>query len=163
MFHRSPSLKELMASELPPLYHQKRLLFRPSHWQVSHVYTLVNDAVFSNVLRKPELIIKPRCRTYWGMCMGAASRERTGSYCKIHLMDKWISIQWMVATVAHEMVHQYQWDIEGPERESEGKESIMSHGPSFFKFRDLLLEHDIPLKTAHSQRRWYIYQDLFKC
>jgi len=39
----------------------------------------------------------------------------------------------------------------------------MSHGPSFFNFRDLLLEHDIPLKTAHSQRRWYIHQDLFKC
>ena len=163
MFHGSPTLKELMAMPLPPIREQKRLMFRPSQWQVSHVYKLVNDSVFYNALRKPELILKPRCRKYWGMCYGSHEKLRNGSYCKIELMDKWISPQWMIATLAHEMVHQYQWDIAGPEREEEGLNPIMSHGPSFFQFRDLLEEHDIPLKTAHSQRRWYKHQSLFKC
>jgi hypothetical protein len=38
----------------------------------------------------------------------------------------------------------------------------MSHGPSFFTFRDELSAVNIPLKTAHSQRKWFKYQDLFK-
>jgi len=163
MHESTVSLKKLMATALPPRYMQKRLLFRPTHWQVNQLYNIINDSVFHNQLRKPEIIVKPRCRKYWGMCTGDTTKYRTGSYCKIYLMDKWISTQWMIATLAHEMVHQYQWDIEGPEREEEGKESLMSHGPSFFQFRDLLAEHNIPLKTAHSMRRWYIHQDLFKC
>ena len=157
------SLEELMAAPLPSKYYQKRLMFRPNHWQVTQVYNIINDAVFYNRLKRPEIIIKPRCRTYWGMCTGATKKHKTGSYCQIHLMDKWISAQWMIATLAHEMVHQYQWDIEGPLREEEGRESLMSHGPSFFQFRDILAENGIPLKTAHSLRRWYMYQDLFKC
>ena len=157
------NLRNLMNLPLPNLYQQRRLHFRPSQYQVHYVYDLLNDSVFANRLMKPEIIVRPRCREFWGMCQGETQMRHTGSYCQIHLMDKWISAQWMIATLAHEMVHQYQWDIEGPEREEEGRESLMSHGPSFFQFRSLLEEHGIPLKTAHSMRRWYIYQDLFKC
>jgi hypothetical protein len=39
----------------------------------------------------------------------------------------------------------------------------MSHGPTFFRFRDKLEKYGISLKTAHSQRKWFKHQDLFKC
>lgn len=156
------TLQELMALPLPSITEQRRLYFRPSANQVHHVYELLNYYVFKDRLRKPNLLIAPRRRKYWGMCEGNMNKHRTGSYCEIYLMDKWISVQWMVSILAHEMAHQYQWDILGPEREEEGKEFLMSHGPTFFTFKDRLERHHIPLKTAFSQRRWYLYQDLFK-
>lgn len=156
------SLQELMALPLPSITEQRRLGCRPSVKQVHHIYELLNYYAFNNELRKPSIEIAPRRRTYWGMCIGNVSKQRTGSYCDIHLMDKWISIQWMIATLAHEMVHQYQWDILGPERFHQGKDFIMSHGPSFFMFREKLSSFNIPLKTCHSQKRWYKHQDLFK-
>lgn len=96
------------------------------------------------------------------MCMGDIYRDITGSHCRIRLMDKWFCPQWFITTLAHEMVHQYQWDVLGPEREQEGKDWLMSHGPSFYQFRPQLHEHNISLKTAHSQRRWFKHQNLFK-
>ena len=77
-------------------------------------------------------------------------------------MDKWYCKQWLVTTLAHEMCHQYQWEIIGAERISMGKDPIMSHGPSFFLFRERLKEHGISLKTSHSKRKWFKYQNLFR-
>jgi hypothetical protein len=78
-------------------------------------------------------------------------------------MDKWYCKQWLITVLAHEMCHQYQWDIQGMERLKRGKQPLMSHGPSFFVFRDKLKKHGISLKGAHSKRKWFWYQNLFKC
>jgi len=162
MFLTQYSLSELMDLELPPVHEQKRLCFRPSKYFVHHTYELINHEVFGNELRKPKILVQSHRRKYWGMCSGHTYRTITGSFCTIDMMDKWFCMQWFVTTLAHEMVHQYQWDIMGPERQEDGKDWLMSHGPSFYSFRDNLVEHDIPLKTAHSMRRWFKHQDLFK-
>jgi SprT-like family len=155
-------LRELMELPLPTIYEQKRLIFRPSVRFAHHAYELINYEIFGNNLYKPKLEIQSHCRKYWGMCMGHTHRTVTGSYCTIRIMDKYFCPQWFITTLAHEMVHQYQWDILGPEREKDGKEWLMSHGPTFFDFREHLEYHNISLKTAHSQRRWFKHQDLFK-
>lgn len=157
------SLMDMMNHPLPTIYEQKRLPWRPSKGDVLHVYTLLNEEVFGNELARPYIEIRPRCKKFWGMCIGDSIPDRTGSYCEIQLMDKWFCVQWMVTIIAHEMSHQHQWDIDGPKRYAKGKDFLMSHGPTFFKFRDKLARHYIPLKTAHSMRRWFKYQDLFKC
>jgi len=141
---------------------QKRLPFRPTIRQTKYLYELLNHEVFSDKLKTPIIDVAPRRRKYWGMCIGSYEKDHTGSYCRIDLMDKYFSVQWFVTILAHEMSHQYQWDIIGPEREIQGKDPIMSHGPSFFTFREQLAEHYIPIKSAHSMRKWFKYQDLFK-
>lgn len=162
MFLTQYSLSELMDLELPPVYEQKRLCFRPGRNFVHHTYELLNYEVFGNELKKPKLVMQGNRRQYWGMCSGHIHRTVTGSYCTIDMMDKWFCMQWFVTTLAHEMVHQWQWDVNGPIRQENGKDWLMSHGPSFFNFRDYLEDHYIPLKTAHSMRRWFKHQDLFK-
>lgn len=156
------SLSELMDLPLPSVTVQKRLPFRPSKYFLNHAYELINYEVFGNTMYKATLELRPNCRKYWGMCEGNIKPLSTGSYCNIIMMDKWFCPQWFITTLAHEMVHQYQWDVLGPERQSNGKDWLMSHGPSFYAFREDLAPHDIPLKTAHSQRRWFKHQDLFK-
>ena len=78
-------------------------------------------------------------------------------------MDKWYCKQWLITVLAHEMCHQYQWDVQGPKRLKAGKEPMLSHGPSFFVFRDKLAKHGIALKNSHSRRRWFKHQNFFKC
>ena len=60
------------------------------------------------------------------------------------------------------MCHQYQWDILGEERVRAGKERIVSHGSSFFLFKDKLEKHGISLKRAHVRKSWFKTQDFFK-
>lgn len=162
MTYRNPTLREMMESPIPSISKQKRLPFRPSLAEAQYVYKLLNRDIFDNQLYMPAITLAARRRKYWGMCEGHIELQDTGSWCEIRLMDKWFSVQWFVTIIAHEMCHQYQWDIEGPKRYRKGKDFLMSHGPSFFKYRKKLKQHRIPLKTAHSMRRWFKHQDLFK-
>ena len=156
-------LYQLMQEPLPSTGYQKRLGYRTTTNEVAALYKLINATIFNNELVMPELIIKGRCRRYWGMCYGAVDKvPYRNTFCKIKLMDKYFCRQWLVMILAHEMCHQYQWDILGKLRVEEGKESIMTHGPSFFIFKEKLESHGVPLKrTGISQRKWFKHQNLF--
>ena len=161
---RNASLLELMREELPNIAYQKRLCYRTDYNEVVALYRLINKTVFNNKLEMPIIEVVPRCRKYWGLCIAGFERPANRrSYCRIRLMDKWFCRQWLITTLAHEMCHQYQWDIEGEKREKQGMHRLMSHGPSFFTFREKLKKHGISLKSAHGQRRWFKHQNFWKC
>lgn len=156
-------LEEIMSLPLPSITSQKRLEYRPTLSEVYYVYELLNEEVFDCELNVPKIEVAGYRRKYWGMCVGHWDQQKSGSYCDILLMDKYFCAQWLVAIIAHEMVHQHQWDIETPRRLVRGKPGIMSHGPTFFRFKEKLEQFQIPLKSAHSMRRWFKNQNLFKC
>lgn len=163
---KNSQLYQLMTEELPSMSFQKRLKYRTSHREVLALYKIINLEIFDNQLPVPKIEVVPRCRKYWGICMANEVHpdyEYFKSNCTIRLMDKWYCKQWLITTLAHEMCHQYQWDIEGFNRIKEGKDPLMSHGPSFFIWRDKLKEHGIPLKTAHRMKKWFTHQSMFKC
>jgi hypothetical protein len=151
-----------MQSELPPVSAQRRLPYRPSQREVHRTYDLINRYVFNNRLTRPQITLG-RTKGYWGMCIGSWTETRPGTYVTIKLSDKWYCPQWFINTLAHEMVHQYQWDVDSIEREQRGLYGLMSHGPSFFMFRDDLERYGISLKTAHGRKRWFKHQDFTKC
>ena len=156
-------LFKLMQEPLPTIGQQKRYGYRTNVDEAVYLHQLINREVFSNVLPTPEIEVKSRCRKYWGMCYGEVHNDDWNKpYCKIRLMDKWFSKQWLITILAHEMCHQYQWDVHGPERINNNRELIMSHGPTFFKFRDNLRIHGIPLKKEYSRRKWFKHQSFFK-
>lgn len=157
-------LLDYMQEPLPSISEQKRLPYRPSKKQVVYFYKLINSSIFNDKLDMPAIELMARCPRYWGMtyCEHAPIKYRK-TRCKIRLMDKFYSRSWMISILAHEMVHVYQWDIIGLERENIGKERIVSHGPSFFLFRNEFAKHGLPLKTALYSTRWFNYQDMFKC
>jgi hypothetical protein len=158
---RPNPIRAMMASPLPPKTLQRRLPYRPKLSEVIYTYNILNKYVFDNQLDRPNITLKPLQKA-WGMCFGLLEEDReTGSNCRIQISDKWYSTQWMVATLAHEMVHQYQWDIRGPERQENGKDWLMSHGPSFYEHREQLEYYGVPLKVSHGRRAWFRTQDLF--
>lgn len=157
-------LLQLMSEPLPSIGLQKKLSYRPTKKEVKNLYNIINEEIFNNELPPAHLEVKSHCRGYWGMCMSTGfNPKKKSSQCKIRLSDRWYCKQWLIDTLAHEMVHQYQWDIYSKERAVEGKEPIMSHGPSFYKFRKQLAEYGIVLKRTSRTSLWFKYQTLSKC
>lgn len=157
-------LLQLMSEPLPSIGSQKKLSYRPTKKEVKNLYNIINEEIFNNELPPAHLEVKSHCRGYWGMCMSTGfNPKKKSSQCKIRLSDRWYCKQWLIDTLAHEMVHQYQWDIYSKERAVEGKEPIMSHGPSFYKFRKQLAEYGIVLKRVSRTSLWFKYQTLSKC
>jgi hypothetical protein len=157
-------LLQLMSEPLPSIGLQKKLSYRPTKREVKKLYNIINEEIFNNELPPAHLEVKSHCRGYWGLCMAQGfNPKKKSSQCKIRLTDRWYCKQWLIDTLAHEMVHQYQWDIYSKERAVEGKEPIMSHGPSFYKFRKQLAEYGIVLKRTSRTSLWFKYQRLDKC
>lgn len=159
-------LREYMDSELPSISQQKRLAYRTDEKEVKHLFRLLNNAVFDGKLPTPKFIIFSRSKDYWGLCEAtdfvpnAASKR---SDVIIHLYNKWYCKQWLIDTLAHEMCHQYQWDVYSKKRARKGLGPIMSHGPSFYIFRERLAKHGIVLKRHHRMRKWFKHQNFYKC
>lgn len=157
-------LLQLMSEPLPSISLQKKLYYRPTKKEIKELYNIINQEVFDNQLPITKLELKSHCRGYWGMCIadGFDTRKKR-SQCSIVLSDKWYCKQWLINTLAHEMVHQHQWDVYSKERSKENKNPTMNHGPSFYKFKKQLAEHGIILKRASGSKRWFKYQKLSKC
>ena len=163
---RPNPVRAIMEAELPSLTYQRRKLFRPGPDEVIYAYNILNRHVFDNALKRPDIHVKS-IRKAWGHCRWFYNKQPSGSYCVISLMDKWFCSQWFLNTLAHEMVHQYQWDIYRWEHlDLYGRpmyEQSGAHGPSFYAWRDRFADYGLNLKISHGQRRWFKYQDFTKC
>ncbi len=149
-----------MESPLPSVDEQVGETYKPSKQEVYEVYDLLNEHVFENKLTRPKIGL--RKIKWWGLCLGYTLKDQGRHGVDIHLFKAFPCKQWLVVILAHEMVHQYQWDIHGPERIAAGKKAILSHGPTFVAFRKKLKEFGIPLKTSHSAEEWLHHQDITK-
>ena len=154
---RPNPLRVLMNTPLPPKTLQRRKFYRPSLRQVYKLYDLLNYHIFQNTLVRPKITMG-RTRDFWAECSGSTLPHRNGSYCELKLSDKWFCVQWLVVTLAHEMVHQYQWEVEGWDKLKEGRMSIMNHGASFYAWREHLSYYQVPLYTYMSGYKWLTTQ-----
>ena len=162
----SKRLREYMKEDLPSISAQKRLLYRTDIKEVTHLFHLLNDAIFDNKLKVPEFVIFSRSQDHWGLCEATDYTPNLygkKSNVRIHMWNKWYCRQWLIDVLAHEMCHQYQWDILSKNRLRKGLDPLMSHGPSFFKFRDKLEKHHIILRRGRRMRTWFKYQNFAKC
>ena len=156
-------LSTILNEVLPTKTEQKKFPYRPRLTEIRKCYRIINDELFDSCLVMPKFEIKPRMKLILGLCSAVGYSKPNKSGCVITLRDKWYCKQWMMMALAHEMVHQYQWDILGIERKSIGKVPLMSHGPSFYLFRKRFNLYGIPLKRVHCRTHWFKHQNLLKC
>jgi hypothetical protein len=163
---RPNPIRSLMEAELPGITYQRRKLFRPSMYDALYAYKIINRYVFDNQLRRPEIILGQAYK-YWGYCQWNHELQSSGSYCTIKLSNKWFCQQWFLNTLAHEMVHQYQWDIYRWKHIDEygtlPYNNSGGHGPTFFEWRDCFANFGLTLKTSFGQKRWFRHQNFNKC
>ena len=157
---RPNPIRAIMATPLPGITYQRRKSFRPADADIIYAYNIINKYVFDGVLRRPSLQ-QGTLRKAWGYCSWEHEEQQNGSWCKIQIMNKWFCPQWFMNILAHEMVHQYQWDVY---RWQHGiPENSGGHGPSFFEWRDIFTHYGLTLKTSFGQKRWFKHQNFNHC
>lgn len=163
---RPNPLRKIMALQLPGITYQKRKSFRPGEEDINYAYSIINKYVFDSALTRPD--IQPgRQRQVMGFCQWNLEEQDSGSWCNIGLLDKWFCPQWFMNILAHEMIHQYQWDIyRWDHLEQHGRkmcESSGAHGPTFYMWRERFEFYGLSLKISFGQKRWFKHQDFTKC
>lgn len=158
---RFRDLKKLMAEPLPSKTRQRAKPYRPKMREVKALFRLINREIFYNRLPMPKFVLG-RLYDAIGMCSGKEGPIRKNkSYCTLYLVDRYYCRQWFISTLAHEMVHQYQWDVYSNILVKRGKPRHMSHGPTFYIWRKKLARYDIALKsTILKDKHWFDKQDV---
>ena len=162
---RPNPIRTIMATPLPGITYQRRKSFRPADADIIYAYNIINKYVFDGVLRRPSLQ-QGTLRKAWGYCSWEHQEQQNGSWCNIQIMNKWFCPQWFMNTLAHEMVHQWQWDILRWDHLEIGKEMYIgsgAHGPSFFQWRDRFDYYGLNLKRFHRMKKWFAFQDFTRC
>lgn len=153
---------QLMRSPLPGKTEQRKLMYRPGYLEINRAYNLLNETIFGNKLKKPKITLE-RCHGAWGETHGGFDLNGNPVCTRIRMNDRYYSIHWFITVLAHEMAHQWQWEIQGPKRMRRGLEPRLSHGSSFFVHKKKLARMGIPLKTTYRSGKWFQYQDILRC
>ena len=99
-----------MQTPLPSLNQQRLKIFRPSAAEVLLAYDQLNSIVFEQQLIRPNIHIKRLGPLVNGVCYWHFVPTNTGSWCTIQIRDRWPCVQWLYSVLAHEMIHQWQYD-----------------------------------------------------
>ncbi len=108
------------------------------------IWEALNRSVFRGQLVRPEkFIVRDYDEAkwpYWGECEGLQRGHRYGPYYTkaIRLQQRWPNFKKFISVMAHEMVHQWEWE----------KLGTMTHGKSFFAWEDRLRDYGICLSVT---------------
>lgn len=117
-------------------------LYYPSLKEAKFYFNLLNRYLFQNKLTSGKIKVA-KLRGCWGWFVGHENEF------EIVMTDKYPSIKVFIMGLAHEMVHQYQWEILGAEKIKEGKIPNINHGPAFYAWKKNLSKFNIPLKIRY--------------
>lgn len=110
--------------------------------KVEQIYDAINNSVFGGVLTRPKIVVKDYTkRAMWGECEGWQRGSRWGpNYTAVIRIEKnFPNLKKLIAAVAHEMVHQYEWEYYG----------VMTHGSTtFFAWEERLRSKGIRLSIT---------------
>jgi hypothetical protein len=109
--------------------------FRPTIADCREVFRNINKQVFNNELKMPHFRLV-YSGAFWGECTGDINDQ---SKCIIKMNKSFLSKRLFVYTMAHEMVHQWEWLTN----------ENMTHGPQFFLWRDELAKFGIVLSRKY--------------
>jgi hypothetical protein len=143
-------LETMMSTPYPTKTDARKMAYRPSNKEAEKVFKAINGRIFGDILEVPPVRLK-RVRKAWGWCDGQY-KEKHGIWIpytkEIIMYPNYPSIHLFVATLGHEMVHHWQWTINSIERIAQGKKPLMSHGPSFYQWRDVFKKNGLPLTRS---------------
>ena len=163
---RPNPIRAIMEAPLPDVAHQCARLFRPDPDTVLHAYKIINKYVFDNQLSRPKIVVAP-IKKYWGYCLWYNDYQDTEAHSEIHLTDSWYCHQMFMNVLAHEMVHQYQWDVyRWDYLEQHGRkfnEKTAGHGASFRVWQPKFNEYGLTLRPSFDADLWFKHQNFSKC
>jgi len=109
--------------------------FRPTIQDCRELFTNINRHVFNGELSMPRFRLV-YSKAFWGECTGHLEDQ---AMVTIKMNKSFLSRRLFINTLAHEMVHQWEWL----------NNENMTHGPAFFQWRDQLMIFNITLSRHY--------------
>jgi len=109
--------------------------FRPTIQDCREVFNQINKQVFNGELKMPNFRLV-YSKAFWGECTGDLNDN---AKCLIKMNKSFLSRRLFINTLAHEMVHQWEWLTN----------ENMTHGPQFFIWRNELQKFNITLSRCY--------------
>lgn len=114
--------------------------FKPKMSDCIEIFRNINRNVFNDELKLPKFRLV-KSDEFWGECQGDLN---DCTKCTINLNKNFLSKRLFVYTMAHEMVHQWEWLVY----------EEMTHGKRFFQWRDELAKYNITLSRCYRIRHY---------
>ena len=114
--------------------------FRPTIADCREVFKNINRNVFNNELKMPSFRLV-YTKAFWGECEGVLYDQ---TKVKMKINKSFLSKRLFINTMAHEMVHQWEWLVN----------DNMTHGPQFFLWKDQLANYNITLSRCYRMKHY---------
>ena len=99
------------------------MFWQPTPQYAEQVYNAINRTVFKGTLTRPKILIKNYKKNWWGECEGTVVDGK--NVCRFIRMQKFMpNSKTFIRVMAHEMVHQWEWE--------KGPYGVMTHGKRTF-------------------------------
>ena len=114
----------------------RRHPIRAQKTQLQSIYDSINRAVFNSALSRPRFIIRANDQ-YWGEITVGYRHNRRADRITFYIRFErhFPSMKKLINTVAHEMVHQWEWE----------RNSNLTHGQAFYAWNDRLSNRGLRL------------------
>jgi len=114
--------------------------FRPTIQDCREIWTNINRNVFNGELKMPSFRLV-YTKAFWGECQGVLDDQ---TQVKMKINKSFLSKRLFINTMAHEMVHQWEWL----------NNENMTHGPEFFQWRNQLANYNITLSRCYRMKHY---------
>jgi hypothetical protein len=114
--------------------------FRPTISDCREIWSNINRNVFNGELKMPSFRLV-YTKAFWGECQGVLEDQ---TRVKMKINKSFLSKRLFINTMAHEMVHQWEWL----------NNENMTHGPQFFLWKDQLANYNITLSRCYRMKHY---------
>lgn len=114
--------------------------YRPTKHAITRWFNVINREIFDNGLAPFDVIEIKRLQTNWAMTISFYDHDGDVSGCDLQFRYKFPNFRVFLITLAHEMVHKFQWEELG----------IVNHGPTFYAWRPTFAKHGLSLSLTYS-------------
>jgi hypothetical protein len=114
--------------------------FRPTISDCREIWHNINRNVFNSELKMPSFRLV-YTKAFWGECQGVLNDQ---TRVKMKINKSFLSKRLFINTMAHEMVHQWEWLTN----------ENMTHGPQFFLWREQLDKYNITLSRCYRMKHY---------
>ena len=114
--------------------------FRPTISDCREIWSNINRNVFNGELKMPSFRLV-YTKAFWGECQGVLNDQ---TKVKMKINKSFLSKRLFINTMAHEMVHQWEWL----------NNENMTHGPQFFLWREQLANYNITLSRCYRMKHY---------
>ena len=104
------------------------IFWKPDSRYAEQVYNALNRTIFKGQLSRPKIVIRDYKENFWGECEGMYVDGKP--VCRIIRMHRWLpNSKTFIRVMAHEMVHQWEFEKGPYHRMTHGKRTFYSWKP----------------------------------